>query len=729
MPSRKSKSKRHSQTKEREPIHKAQILIDRSFDEDDPERRVALAQAALELSPDCTEAYQILAENASSSEEAVSLLKAAVDAARRQIGEADFRKFAGHFYEVLETRAYMQARLDLAECLRGAGHINEAIDHLQELLKLNPNDNQGCRQRLASALLKTERREELHDLLAKYPDDFFVDLHYTRALLAFQEQGDTEEARRSLQKAEEMNPHVPAFMTGAKPLPREFPPYVSPGDESEAAYYVGEFLRDWRETPGAIPWLRKTLKVSRPAPTPRRPAPWSRVQQALNQLPQSDAVWEVDLVPVSGGENEKTWVFLIVDALNAEPLYLNFSDERPSDTELWQELISAMRKPKYEEPVRPQEIVLARKTWHKNWGSKLARIDTDCSLVEELIRIPTVIEHIRTNVGRSDRPDEERRPVEAGELESIPQQIGEIWVAAVRKLPAWIQIGDEMCRPSVLLVVDETNDLILATELIEEEPPADWLWTGLRNAICRPAAGEPRRPGVVQIISEQDGTAISDQLESLGIRCVVADHNQKIDELLADLAERIGGPQAKSLVNSPGVTTEQLAGFFAAAAEFYRRAPWRRIPGDTIIRIEADAFSTSVWYGVVMGQMGMQLGLALYEDLDLVQRIMSEQLSDEENARRTSALSLSFGEVFDISPVDYDAIQEHEWPIASEEAFPCVLRVNPGLALRTPLAWEIELLEACLRAIPPFLEAGSVSATQRVRTSTREMAFGLSLVE
>jgi hypothetical protein len=29
--------------------------------------------------------------------------------------------------------------------------------------------------------------------------------------------------------------------------------------------------------------------------------------------------------------------------------------------------------------------------------------------------------------------------------------------------------------------------------------------------------------------------------------------------------------------------------------------------------------------------------------------------------------------------------------------------MDPGLAMRPPLAWELELLEACLRALPEFV--------------------------
>lgn len=66
-----------------------------------------------------------------------------------------------------------------------------------------------------------------------------------------------------------------------------------------------------------------------------------------------------------------------------------------------------------------------------------------------------------------------------------------------------------------------------------------------------------------------------------------------------------------------------------------------------------------------------------------------------------------FCEAFDISPFDHDAIEKHSWPVASPEAYPLVLRINPGAAMRAPLVWELELIEDCLRAIPPFLEVKS----------------------
>ena len=59
-----------------------------------------------------------------------------------------------------------------------------------------------------------------------------------------------------------------------------------------------------------------------------------------------------------------------------------------------------------------------------------------------------------------------------------------------------------------------------------------------------------------------------------------------------------------------------------------------------------------------MGQSGLTLGVALYEDLTLLRRMWAGELSDEENARETVALTVTFDPEADIPMADC-------WPRAS----------------------------------------------------------------
>jgi hypothetical protein len=165
-----------------------------------------------------------------------------------------------------------------------------------------------------------------------------------------------------------------------------------------------------------------------------------------------------------------------------------------------------------------------------------------------------------------------------------------------------------------------------------------------------------------------------------------------------------------------------------AAASFYRQAPWRKVPGDAPIQVQCKKFQSGTWYAVVMGQSGMTLGLAMYEDHDLLREILSGNADDEENTRRTSGLSMTFGEAFEVAPRDFDAAEEHKWPVAGPEAYPWAIRVNPGFAMRPPLAWELELLEGCLRAIPGFLDTDGPAWSGTVPTASGELPMRLSWV-
>ena len=91
-----------------------------------------------------------------------------------------------------------------------------------------------------------------------------------------------------------------------------------------------------------------------------------------------------------------------------------------------------------------------------------------------------------------------------------------------------------------------------------------------------------------------------------------------------------------------------------------------------------------------MGQSGLTTGLALYENLKVVADGMwsGDDLADEENARRTVATSVIFGEEWDIPVADLEAARRHGWPVARPDAYPSIFHKERGRTLRPPLAWE-----------------------------------------
>ncbi len=240
-----------------EALFEAQDLMYEAFDARGP-HRAALARRALTISPDCADAYLLLAEEtASSAEEARELLEQGVAAGERALGPEPFEEDVGHFWGILETRPYMRARAALAETLWALDRREEAIEHHRELLRLNPNDNQGLRDRQAEWLLWLERYDELDALFAAYDEDAGAALAYSRALAAFRREGASPRAEKLLQDARGCNPHVVVFLTGHKALPKRLPDYVGFGDESEAVEYAAGAAALWASVPGALAWLER----------------------------------------------------------------------------------------------------------------------------------------------------------------------------------------------------------------------------------------------------------------------------------------------------------------------------------------------------------------------------------------------------------------------------------------------------------------------------------------
>lgn len=222
-------------------------------------RRVELARRALDISKDCADAYVLLAEEtAQSLNEAKDLYEQGVRAGERALGP-QFEEYIGHFWGIMETRPYMRARAGLAQCLWMLGDREQAITHYTNMLRLNPNDNQGIRYTLVNCLLEQGSDDALWKLLDQYGDDAAATWLYSRALGVFRQEGAGEKANRYLKEALERNRFVPDYMIGKKRLPKRLPEYIGLGDENEAIAYVAEAMKAWQMTEGALEWLRRNL--------------------------------------------------------------------------------------------------------------------------------------------------------------------------------------------------------------------------------------------------------------------------------------------------------------------------------------------------------------------------------------------------------------------------------------------------------------------------------------
>jgi hypothetical protein len=246
-----------------DPLSQAQDLIYEARECLYAKDRVMLAKEALEISPDCADAYCILAEDkAKKIIDKKNYYQLGLEAGQRALGSAFFRENKGHVWGLIVARPFMRAKLGLALTLWDLSEKNEAISHCWDLLELNHSDNQGVRYILINFLVETKNQADIEKLFKFSPDDGSTMWLYPKALALFQKEGNSKKANKALSEAFGKNPHVTEYLFENNKIPKKLPDHYSWGSKEEAILYAAEGLKSWQVTDGALEWLKNNIPKS-----------------------------------------------------------------------------------------------------------------------------------------------------------------------------------------------------------------------------------------------------------------------------------------------------------------------------------------------------------------------------------------------------------------------------------------------------------------------------------
>ena len=296
------------------------------------------------------------------------------------------------------------------------------------------------------------------------------------------------------------------------------------------------------------------------------------------------------------------------------------------------------------------------------------------------------------------------------------------WQADV--VPVAITLDDDpAARPALTMVT--CRGRILSAEVIAR-PPADAV--GVAELLARavlhivtrdggdahpiPATIEVRHPDVAALLPGLLATLPATLRPAMPAPSVAAfDDLDQIDDAVASYEEQVAGRPPGAVhgqqprMSRPrtwaewGLPAPLIARFFAAAATYYRGAPWRRFINDDLLRVTVPR--GAVWTATVMGDARELFGLALYERLDDHLAIRAGPSPEEAFANvRGGVLSLSFGSRDDAEPATRIEVIRQRWEVASGNAWPDLFALNTlggGIAE----AWMEDLI-LVLRAIPRF---------------------------
>lgn len=230
------------------PEHPRDVAQDILFDarETFGAARRRLINKALDNYPYSPDAYVLLAEDERSNDKRMELLEKANDVGKQDLGDEFFVANKGHFWGLIETRPFMRAKAMYATSLEKNGFPEKAMDVYQELLVLNPNDNQGIRYLLLPLYISLKRYDKADALIEDYGEATAVFM-FSEALLHYERQGVTKKGLSLLKEATTNNPFVMDYLLGHKNIPSEISNYIGVGDETEAIAYVQENAHLWQD--------------------------------------------------------------------------------------------------------------------------------------------------------------------------------------------------------------------------------------------------------------------------------------------------------------------------------------------------------------------------------------------------------------------------------------------------------------------------------------------------
>jgi len=163
----------------------------------------------------------------------------------------------------MENRPALRVLGFLATSMAEMGDEQTAIEMMEWVLRLNPNDNQGFRSAVVHAYLRQGRDSDALSLCERYPGDMLAGTCFGHALALFR-LGKHKQADIFLKKADKQFPRIgKAILSSKMKRPKGMQPgLVTCGGDDEAWYYREDARDLWLDTPGAINWMKQCLKTS-----------------------------------------------------------------------------------------------------------------------------------------------------------------------------------------------------------------------------------------------------------------------------------------------------------------------------------------------------------------------------------------------------------------------------------------------------------------------------------
>ncbi|HYY15507.1 MAG TPA: hypothetical protein VE965_02480, partial [Gammaproteobacteria bacterium] len=298
-------------------------------------------------------------------------------------------------------------------------------------------------------------------------------------------------------------------------------------------------------------------------------------------------------------------------------------------------------------------------------------------------------------------------------IASLPQTRREVWEIGRRGMSLPVtELEPQGELPELLLAVQPgKRGGVVQCDVVSSSTPATALADFALRAMAEPLIGKPRRPQAVRVTSPAEGEALVETLALVGVWLEVSSQLMALDTLYEQMGLTLcglaGDYRTQARHSGVSLREEALRELFRTARAFYRAELWLDFGDDAMFEIELRPAqrASKTLYGILMGSMDQEYGLALFASLEELQRFyeISAQHMDQlmqpppepdtgtfdlqayqEEGRilakllSVPSLSLTFTPQHEVPTALLEEARRLKLPLANKSAFPLIVRTGEG---------------------------------------------------
>ena len=277
------------------------------------------------------------------------------------------------------------------------------------------------------------------------------------------------------------------------------------------------------------------------------------------------------------------------------------------------------------------------------------------------------------------------------------------WVLGRRPAPAMVEAPIPY-RPDLVLLVEAASGFVIGSEVVKPDASADEVASWVEGLV---------EPGVSLRVDDE---RIADALRSrLGPdQPVQVGPVPELRAPLAALSRFMGGgagPRREQPLWTDEASDEARIGFFEAAAQFERSAPWAAAGDGQVLRLDAPALGWEGACASIIGAAGEELGLLLLrslEDYVAFVRLADRAAARERRGRKVGIplLSVNFDHPDNVTggQVLAKRARAHGWKPGPEGRLAYLLKVSPESVTQPITTDDYRFATASLEAVRVFVE-------------------------